>query len=583
MSLILLLVLLVACSPEIVATPEPAIEESPTPAATPTAQPRITATTEPSASMMVIATSTHTAPTHTPEPESSDFFPLASNLDGFSDGLLLATHDNALVIYYPGTAEMVTLLEPGMYNLSNDGEMIPLIWPVRFAPDGQRVLVPTPNDGTWLVGLEGTRARFHAKRLFATWSPDGRRVAYVNQTGQFASPYDGDVYAADPAEDAPTTPLASLPGSAGSAVWSPGCAEPATPERACGRFIAVATTAKEGLILWLVDSDSGEARELGRFRPPPIGGTLWHWWTADGSAVIAQADSATIAFPINGREPRPLVVEHAPSGRVPGDLSPAGTLYARQERGVDHYSTMIVGNLETGEEIRVAPAFSQGEAFHWSEEGRYLLVSNYGCAPDACVYEVWAIDTNDFPEMGRAFKIAEASAYLGPLSHLMEKSSEVSADEWAATQGLPEAREPETWEAHDLPEAGIRFHAPAGWRVEVDDQSFIVSNYSPLTDGIVALSDEQIRIDGSWSGDYGNTIDYGNVTLLEDMYFNWEVIPIEANGTPGVVLRDAIAPICDQVVLPHRGGELNLTYCPATERWRSWVPDFLAGLELSPE
>jgi hypothetical protein len=104
-------------------------------------------------------------------------------LEGFNDGLVLATLDSALVIYYPGRGETVTLLPPGLYDASGDNFLIPLIWPVRFAPDGQRVLVPTPNDGTWLVGPAGAREKFHSERLFATWSPDGQRIAYVGQTG----------------------------------------------------------------------------------------------------------------------------------------------------------------------------------------------------------------------------------------------------------------------------------------------------------------------------------------------------------------------------------------------------------------
>ena len=63
--------------------------------------------------------------------------------------------------------------------------------------------------------------------------------------------------------------------------WGTGTVSISIPDR-----VAVTVVDDDLLFIWLVDAATGEARELGRFRPPPIGGTLWHRWTADGRGVI---------------------------------------------------------------------------------------------------------------------------------------------------------------------------------------------------------------------------------------------------------------------------------------------------------
>ena len=475
-------------------------------------------------------------------------------------------------------------MNPGMYSLSNDGYFIPIIWPVRFSPDqtpdGQRVLVPTPNDGTWLVSPDGSSRKFHSLRLFATWSPDGQRIAYVGQTGQFAGPATGDVFVADPAGEAPREPLAHLPGSAGSAIWSPGCeAEGNGPDRACGRYIAVATTAAEGLNLWLVDVASGESRQLGSFRPPSIGGTLWHWWTADGSGVIAHADSVRLFFPLDGGQPRALMPELGPPA-VPGALAPGGARYSRLERDRDGRSTLIVGNTADGQEVAMAPAYTQGETFFWSEDGRYVMVSNYGCDSSPCAYEVWATDTNSFPQIGPAIQLAEAEAFLGPLSALSDRSSEIDQLSWATLEALPSTGDPQTWLRYEAPALGLTFAAPPNWRVELNEDGFIVANYSVRSPGYVALDEEQFRIDGRWYGQGGSPWDYTDLDAMKELHFNWAVEPVEVDDRAGVRLRDRVAPVCEQILLPLGGGELNISYCPATERWSDFLSDFLAGLDL---
>lgn len=588
-SLSLLCLLPAACTIE--ATPPPptaeqitetaaAPTEPPRPTIAPTLPPTATPPIAPTATVAPTATKP-AAPTQTPLPQTSNFAPAVTNLEGFDDGLLLVTFDDALVLFHPGRGEVVTLLEPGMYDMGDDGDLIPLIWPVRFSPDGRRLLVPTPDDGTWLIGPDGAKNKFHSLRLFATWSPDGQRITYVGQSGQFGNPTYGDVFVADPAAKPPTEPLASLTGGAGSAVWSPGCAEPATPDQACGRYVAVGSTIKDGLALWLLDADSGEKRELGRFRPPPMGGTLWHRWTADGRAVLAHADMVSLAFPLDGSGPRQLVVEAAPPPTVSGQPSPTGTLYARLERDREGVSTLFIGDSDTDREVQVSRPFSQGEGMFWSGDGRYLLVANYSGATGG--YEVWAIDTAGFPQPAEPFLLAEAAALLGPVSWLRERSTEVEPLPWATVEALAAAGTPDTWERHDMPDAGIRFAAPAGWRVQVDEWYFTAANYAPLTGGIVALDDEQIRIDGRWSGDHNNSHDYTDLAAMQAFHFNWDVSPIEVNGIAGVVLRDRIAPLCDYVLLPHRGGEIEIALCPTTDEQRQVMSDFLAGLELLPE
>jgi hypothetical protein len=393
-------------------------------------------------------------------------------------------------------------------------------------------------------------------------------------------PGTGDVFVAEPDDSAPAELLATLPESAGDAVWSPGCAEAASSELTCGRYIAVATRQEEGLLLWLLDADTGEARELGRFRPPPIGGTLWHSWTADGAAVIGQAYRAMVAFPLDGSGPRPLVVEAEPGAPIAGELSPDGALYARLERDSDFGSSLVVGDPETGQEVEIPLDLAQAESFIWSGDGRYLLVNNWSCRLDPCRYEVWAADTGAFPDLDEAILIAEAHSFLGALSALQDKSTEVDSTPWAAIEGLPAAGPPETWERRALPEAGLSFAAPPGWRVQIDGYTFTMASYQALVGGLVAVPDEHIHVYGRWSGDFGATADYGDLAAMKETHFNWDVVPVEAGDVPGVILHDRLAPVCEHVLLPHAGGELEISYCPATEKWRAWMLDFLAGMEL---
>ena len=120
-------------------------------------------TAGPSLTAGATALATSTAPASEP--------PEIGPVEGFNDGIVLATADAALVVVYPGTGQVVTLVGPGNYAVDGDNHLIPFLWPVRFSPDGQWAIVPTPAGGTWLAGINGESRQIHAQRLTATWSP----------------------------------------------------------------------------------------------------------------------------------------------------------------------------------------------------------------------------------------------------------------------------------------------------------------------------------------------------------------------------------------------------------------------------
>ena len=525
-------------------------------------------TADPSPTAGATAPATSTAPASEP--------PEIGPVEGFNDGIVLATADAALVVVYPGTGQVVTLVGPGNYAVDGDNHLIPFLWPVRFSPDGQWAIVPTPAGGTWLAGMNGESRQIHAQRLTATWSPDGRRIAFVGQRGQFEANTDGNVWVQDVFSEAAAEPLARLPGRVWNALWSPGCDQPSP---SCVESIAVDSQGGETLTLRVLDPETGEGRELGRFRPPPIDGSLWFGWSSDGSALIARADATDVVYPLDGSGPKPLVVPDAGPGQFTGEHSPDGTLYARLERRVKSGSTLIIGRTDTGEEVAFDAPWRQVESFHWSADGRYILTSNYECRVREACYQVWAIDVASFPELGEPVLLGEAKAFLGTVAGLTARSTEVDPRPWAELSPLPDAGAAGSWARHEWPEAGMAFHAPGEWKVETGPNQVVVADFTTLSPGIAALEADRHHVSMTWYAPPGFTPDYSDIELAEDRWFNWDVEPIEVHGVAAVILRDPVTPVCAHLKMPRGEGELSIDFCPAPDFASGWAADFLAGLE----
>jgi Tol biopolymer transport system component len=103
----------------------------------------------------------------------------------------------------------------GVERLTNDLSN----WAPQFSPDGQRVAVQVNRDVVILNLSDGTRQRLTfdpQNGMNPTWSPDGRRLAFVSTRNRRAEIFTMNADGSDP------TPLVSM--AAGSAIdprWSP--------------------------------------------------------------------------------------------------------------------------------------------------------------------------------------------------------------------------------------------------------------------------------------------------------------------------------------------------------------------------
>ena len=285
-----------------------------TPLLTATAAPSTTPTLDPT-----IARPDTPAPPLTPVPSAtpgpSGFSPPA-RVPGFDEGLVLIADDGSVIIYTPGSGRVETLFGPNTYRLGSFDSPDPVWLPPRLSPDGRRLLLPRIGD-TWLAeraAPEGNVAQATARplldeRLWATWAPDSRRIVYYATEPGMQDFGGGLIYVLDTVGEGEPQLLTTLPVDAFWAIWSPGCAADRTSGD-CGRSIAALGAGDDaiGLAVWLMDSQTGKARELGQFDPPNIDLTTWLRWSTDGTGLIGRADDSDVFFPLDGGAPRPLVV-----------------------------------------------------------------------------------------------------------------------------------------------------------------------------------------------------------------------------------------------------------------------------------
>lgn len=529
-------------------------------------------------------------PSATPGP--SGFRPPAEGVPGFTDGLVLAPPDGSLVVYTPADGRVETLLGPGYYDLSGDMGLVPDVWPPRFSPDGRLMVAPRPAGDTWLIrrgpaddpAPPATVSRLHDRRLWFTWAPDSRRIAYTVAGLQAPDGGGPEVYVQDVAAGEPPRLLAKLPPFAAWPVWSPGCANTSASGN-CGRGVAVSVADGDAWALWLVDATTGEARQLGRFRPPPVDGQLWHRWAADGTGVIAQADGQSIFFPLAGAA-RPVVWELAAAPSSHG-LSPGGRLFADLVYDAPGSQQVVVGDTATGETVVASQRFEIAYLDGWTSDGRYAIAWLSQPREAGAPSGLYAIDTAGWPAAQTATPLGVEVDQLGLESVMIARATEVEAQPWAAVGPALSAGLPETWTRREWAGAGLVLAAPEGWRAQpLDQYHFVVANYDVAAPGLLALGDEQFRADLYWSYTLSDDPPEFSVETMREMYFNKEVTAIQAGDVTGVALADPVTPVCETIVLPHDAqgyhGELWLTYCPATEQWWGFVAELLAHLELSP-
>jgi len=292
-------------------------------------------------------------PTATPSPSTpsaTSTLPTPEPLTTFTEPVLLARADGALVLRDPAAAEDRLLLERYL-PAGPDDFLVPLLWPVRPSPDAQWLLAPTDRDGTWLVSLDGeTQWQVSEERLSGTWTADSHHIVFTRERGPREREEDHNIYILDVVSRGEAQVLARLPQTVSYPTASPrapGCDSGDMPGD-CGRSVA-AYTCDIGEVydctVWLIALDSQEMRELGHFAPLPMGlGPEVIRWPPDGSEVWVDAWFGARAFPIDGSGPRPLV--YAPATRVAhegprpwttttdGDMI-LGTLKALQRRSTE--------------------------------------------------------------------------------------------------------------------------------------------------------------------------------------------------------------------------------------------------------
>jgi hypothetical protein len=237
-----------------------------------------------------------------------------------TDTVLLARKDGSLVLHpLSGDPERV-LLGPNLYDVSGDAFLTRIASPVRLSPNGEWLLVPTPDEGTWLVSIDGqTRRQVTAERVTATWAPDSQRIVFLGES----RPEPVEEEAEDSASEirvqiivdgGESRVLARLPGKAQFPTWSPGCGGPSDDQ------IAAVSTETGTATVWLLDASSGERGALGQFVPMATEGAPGMIrWSPDCEEVWVDARFGAHAFPVDGSGPRSLVSRRR-------KLSPDGTL-----------------------------------------------------------------------------------------------------------------------------------------------------------------------------------------------------------------------------------------------------------------
>ena len=593
--LLMVLLALTACvsdgdAPPVATAPATGLAEpKPAPTAPPTVAPTVAPTLERP------DTPTPPAPSPTPTSAPSGFVPPPEGVPGFSDGLVLVPSDGSLVVYTPADGRVETLLGPGYYDLSGDMGLTPDVWPPRFSPDGRLMVAPRPAGDTWLIRRGpaddpaplATVSQLHDLRLWFTWAPDSRRIVFSLAGLQAPEVSSGAVYVQDVVAGEEPRLLADLPPFAGWPLWSPGCAGAAAGGD-CGRSIAVATADGGAVAIWLVDATTGAARQLGRFRPQPIDGHLWHRWAADGTGVIAQADGNQIFFPLEGAA-RPAVWELAAAPSNHG-LSPGGQLFASLVYDAPGEQRMVIGNSVTGETVAASQLYEIAAIEGWTGDGRFALAWLNRPREEGQPAGLLAVDTAAWPAAQTAtpLGIGMETNRLGLESAMIAQATVVETQPWATVGPALPAGPPETWSRREWAGVGLGLTVPPGWRAQpLDQYHFVVANYDVTAPGLLALGDEQFRADLYWTGYFGNEGPEFSVQALREMYYNKDVTEIEVGGVVGAMITERVTPVCATVMLPHAAagnkGELTLTYCPATEQWRGLVMEFLAQLASSPD
>ena len=555
---VLLCIVLTACGPAISPTPTETAAATPTRQIPPTGTPTAESTDTP-----------RLQPTSTPSP--AEVFDIAPSPPS-TDTVVLAREDGSLVLHPLSDGPERVLLESGLYDVSGDAFLTRIASPVRLSPDGAWLLVPTPDDGTWLVSIDGeTRRQVSPERLTATWAPDGERIAFLGEP----TPEQGEQGAEDSTSEISVQTmidggeprvLARLPGKARFPTWSPDCG--GLSDNQIAAFSTEAGTAT----VWLLDAGSGEQRALGQFVPIATEGAPGMIrWSPDCEEVWVDARFGAHAFPVDGSGARPLVIRRR-------KVSPDGALRAFAERIPDQNGgRLVVSDLAAGASVRYNATYEQPEGVHWTGDGRRILVESY--TGDG--YKLWAVD----PAVGKPALVAEAVTFLGTLDGLRRDSTEV-ASQRMTVRTLPPAGPPDTWAVHELQRLGLQLRAPEAWRFEVDDvgatRIATLANFEfEGPQGGASLGDDHIEVTFALmkrpaAADFTTWL--SRTVEMEQHLVTAE--PITVDGRQGARFRSVVSPVSEDVRVPLGEEELRITRRPISSTQDAVFEQILEALTI---
>jgi len=481
----------------------------------------------------------------------------ALGIPDFTDAILFVRASDVILHDLASGQEHAVLR--GAYDLGPDGFEVHdflYAWPVRLSPDGRWLVVPTPKNGTWLASIDGIIQRQIAPvHMAVSWAPDSRRITFTYGTNRYETDWPApeayaaranEVYVQDVIGNAAPRLLARLPGKALYPIWSPGCdGTPHVATSDCGRhvFVYAACQSAAGGICeaWLIDVASGETRLLGRYN----GGLMSlddsaRVWSPAGDEVWLNSVSWTprIAFPIDGRPPRPVVdaYTYPPGVMRHRDITTPGGWTIERQLG------MGAGGADN----------------------------------------LWAVRSR------RTTRIGISDVYYVSTYDELRRAAAGLEQKQATLRPLPGAGEPSQWTAYESPGFGVRLQAPAGWRFEEQfygDRVFsvVLANFGFETpNGLVSLDEDRLEVTlRRW------TPERPGATTAEDILAGWSTNAgaiaeaMTVGGRPAVRARSRISPVSEQIEVPFESDEVVIVRQPLSLTQDTVFQQILASIEFS--
>jgi Tol biopolymer transport system component len=227
-------------------------------------------------------------------------------------------------------------------------------------------------EGPALVEFHNSKS-FARPAMSATWSPDGKQVAYS----------DNGIVVVDLA----TNEKRRLTNAGNDLRWSPGD----------GKYIVFAERPADAEEVWVIDSAGGEPRRLGAGNYPQ--------WLIDGHTVTYHtADNKVVSVDVSEEAPTPKLVFEGAHGHYPA-ISPDGRFIAHH-----HENHLLIDRVFDKTTIyRLTLPGWRGMLPVWSRDSRYVT---FGSFCNGQVNEMWIFDV----ERKQACRLASGNFTLGEIS-----------------------------------------------------------------------------------------------------------------------------------------------------------------------